>query len=169
MEEKIKNLAGEYKKTQQKVSLRRENWLEKIESKLYNYLKEYSDKLDLDWHVDTNSFRNNHHAVYLSFPPKPSGISGKNINGDQVSAKHYIKEPNYLCYSQTINGKIYVWIHFSFVKEIQAKPNHKKLGYIEPKEIKKDLIKRHVEEFLKEIIEYEKQEDKNPIGFKSNM
>lgn len=165
MDEKFKNLTAEYKEIQEKIPHRREKWAKETESNIFEYLKKYQKELDLDWYVDINSFQNNHHAVYLSFKSKASGIGTRNRTGERISIKNYIKEPNYLCYSQSVNGKIYIWIRYSYIKDIQPQPTHKKLAYIEPNEIKKDLVDNHVEKFLKEAIEHEKEADKEPIGF----
>lgn len=158
----VEELAKEFKELTSLVGKRRQDWNDKIESQIEDKLSYYVDNLDLDLYVDINNFEKNRHAVYLSFKAKPSGISVVIL---PRSFKAYVSEPNYLCYSQSVNGKILVWIHFSYVKEIESQPEPFVIGYYEPIDVVDDLIESHVKQFLEKIIQHEKEIEKNPIGF----
>ena len=76
-----------------------------------------------------------------------------------------VKKGGYISYSQTANGKISVFIHFPYIEDIYGNPDHiLEIGLHSPEEISKELIFIHVEQFLEEIIKWEKEE-KKLIGF----
>ena len=77
------------------------------------------------------------------------------------------KYGGYLCFAQSYNGNIYVFIIYPYVEEYVGQMENKLLATHEPIEFTTDLIIGYFEKFINEMVEWEIQ-DRNPIGFKLN-
>jgi len=161
--DKIKLLAEDLTNELETIQERRETWAKQIKQRIQKNLEDIKTSTDLDWYVGINDIQENHESVFLSFPDKHSGILESNSEGKPHTS--LAKKPGYLCYSQTYNGKITVWLKYPQVEKIQPEREPKMIESIEPNEIVSDKFIQHVEMFLQEMISYEQDEEQVKIGF----
>jgi hypothetical protein len=158
---RIRERANLYIESQQAIEKRRKDWVEHTKPLLLENLKILEKEVALDWSVGTFEHKVNLQSIYLTFPNKESGIPMLKEKGE---AQH-IKFGGYLCYSQSSNGKVHVWISYPTIEQIKDMEEIKVLGEYDPEAISQEMIVEDVEQFLLEMVRWENYH-KEAIGFK---
>ena len=161
--ETIGKLTEEYKQVLAKVQERRKCWHELSKPFLKQFLNELAEQYKLNWKPGANESMQGLEAMYLVFDHEPSGI----VEQSPFSVIQKMKVGGFLSFSQTRNGQIVVWISFPFIDGMEEKPKIQTVETIEPEEITIESVKRYVEKFLEEMIQWE-NDAREEIGFRSH-
>jgi hypothetical protein len=120
--------------------------------------------------IDLKDDIENLEAVTLSLGTEVSGIAER-IPGSK-SKRPFIKSKGSLIFQQLFNGKLMMMIMYPHIEGYGQPKPPKTLEILRPEEVKEAFIVRYVEEFIKEIIEWEDFDDDvpekmgmTPIGF----
>ena len=158
---RIKDRASLYNEALHAIEKRRETWQKTTKKRICDTLEEMKGAVDMGWTVGTYEHKKNLESIYITFPNKQSGIPMLKEEGES----EHIKFGGYLCYTQSSNGKVHVWINFPTIEKIKDQEERKVLGEYDPSDIAEDMIVGDVEQFLVEMVKWENYH-KEPIGFK---
>lgn len=145
----------------------RKDWDEELKSFILNELKKLTNEVNLDCKIDVKDQIRNLETIVLSLGVSKSGIAEK-IDDD--THKAMIKSNGALIYQQLFNGKVQVMIAYPHIEGYGQPAPPKIIAIYRPNEIKEPFIVRHLEDFLKEITNWEDFDDDDPptskpIGF----
>ena len=147
----------------------RKVWKESLKQKILDLLQQMITETTLEAKIEEKDTVENLEGIVLSLGQTRSGIFEK-INPDVQ--KHLIKHKGSLVYQQLFNGKIVVLITYPMIEDYGDPRQPMTIGIYRPEELKPPFILRHMEEFLKEITNWEDYDDDEPsqkIGFNINM
>ncbi|MEO1438261.1 MAG: hypothetical protein AAFV80_22155, partial [Bacteroidota bacterium] len=108
-------------------------------------------------------------AVVLSLGDIKSGMS-KKVNNS--ISRDLIKHNGSLIYQQLFNGKVIVLINYPAIENYGQPRPPKTIGIYRPEEIQPPFFIRHLEEFMREVTNWEDYDDDEPhkkIGFNLNF
>jgi hypothetical protein len=164
--DRIKLAAGELRQIYREIDTNREIWHNKVkktvkktfksvikESKLHLLIRKYDEVRNLE-------------SIQLTFGILNSGllIEPSKMRSTELSMV-LLKRGGLLAYSLLASGKVSVVIQYPYIEDVMGSPqNIKEIGTYSPAEITEELILEHVENFIQEIIKWEKEE-KKLIGF----
>ena len=86
--------------------------------------------------------------------------------------RHLIKNNGSLVYQQLFNGKVVVVINYPYIETYGQPHPPKTIAIYRPEELKEPYFVRHMEEFVKEVTNWEDYDDDEPnqrIGFQMNF
>ncbi len=163
----LQNKVDLYKQVLQNALEYRKVWEEKLKGFILMRLEEITKGVGLDSKIELKDQIRNMETIVLSLGASESGISEK-IN--DVTEKAMIKNHGSLIYQQLFNGKVQVMILYPQIEGFGAGQPPKMIGIYRPNEIKEPFIIRHLEEFLREVTNWEDFDDDDPstytpIGF----
>jgi len=166
--EKLIKLSDELKSIYSEIEQNRKIWDQNLKPLIIKTFKYVQKKIDLKLKIREINEIKNLEAVRLTFGFLNSGLFVEKKNKKQkIPPMVLIKKGGYLSYSQIANGKISVFIHYPYIEGIYGDPdNILEIGIFTAGELTKDGILEHVEQFLEEIVKWEKEE-KKLIGFHS--
>ena len=140
-----------------------------ITDKLDNIIKETK----LPAYIDIKDEIENLEVIGMSLGTEISGIAEK-LPGNKTK-RPFIKSNGSLIFQQLFNGKVLIMIMYPYIEGYGQPKPPKTLEILRPHEMKDAFIIRYVEEFLKEVIEWEDFDDDvpekmgmSPIGFGVN-
>lgn len=158
----ITAVSSKYDKALTKIKERREFWRNTTREMIFTVLNNIKDTSKLkDLFTQKVIDCENLEAVNIGFNQTSSGIALKEGSNISVATKY----GGYLCFAQSYNGNIYVFVLYPYIEEYVGQIENKLLATHEPNEFNVDLIIGYFEKFINEMIEWEVQ-DRNPIGFK---
>lgn len=157
----LKRKVALYKEILVNTRTYREIWKSELRDMIVARLTELIKGAELEGEVEIKSTVENLEAVVLSLGEAKSGI-WENVN--ETIKRHLIKHNGSLIYQQLFNGKIIVMINFPFIEGYGEPAPPKTIAIYRPEEIKSPFILRHVEDFVKEITNWEDYDDDEPTG-----
>jgi len=144
-------------------------WQESLKDFIIERLNSILGETGLKAEVEVKDNVKNLESIMLTLGRQKSGI-GERISDD--TTRPLIKHNGILIYQQLFNGKIEVMIVYPFIEGYNKPYPPKMVAIYRPEEIQAPFIIRHVETFLREIINWEDFDDDNthhkptqPIGF----
>jgi hypothetical protein len=143
----------------------RERWTSQLKSLIISELENMMKVSGLEGKIETSDKVQNLEYIILSLGSEESGIS-EIIN--EKTDKPLIKNNGSLIYQQLYNGKIQVMISYPYIEGFGEPRPPKVLAIYRPEEIKPPFLVRHMEEFIKEITQWEDYDDDDQptkIGF----
>lgn len=158
-----------YKEVLNNTENYRQEWKTHLRDTIINTLTEIVTATGLDATVMTKLEIDNLEAVILSLGDMGSGLT------QQIGSKltrELIKNNGALIYQQLFNGKIIVLIQYPMIENYGEPRPPKTVAIYRPEELKEPFFVRHVEDFIKEITDWEDYDDDEPnkkIGFKMNF
>lgn len=158
-----------YNEILQNTRAYRQEWKDDLKGMIQNTLQEIIDKTELDAEINLKEHLENLEAIELSLGHVKSGLY-EEIN--TTVKKHLIKHNGSLIYQQLFNGKVIVLIYFPSIEGYGQPRPPKTIAIYRPEEIKPAFILRHMEEFIKDVSDWEDYDDDEPskkIGFKLNF
>lgn len=170
--ENISNLKSKVKNYQtvlQNTTDYRVAWNKQLKEEILNRLKELVEATGLDANIEVKDQMENLEAIVLSLGEVKSGLSQK-INAEVQ--RHLIKHNGSLIYQQLFNGKVIVLINYPQIEGYAQPRPPKTIAIYRPEEIKPPFILRHMEDFMKEVTNWEDYDDDEPtqrIGFNMNF
>ncbi|MEO1715180.1 MAG: hypothetical protein AAFU60_17770, partial [Bacteroidota bacterium] len=132
-------------------------------------LEQLSKATELEAEVSTKCDLENLEAVVLSLGDIKSGMS-KKVNNS--ISRDLIKHNGSLIYQQLFNGKVIVLINYPAIENYGQPRPPKTIGIYRPEEIQPPFFIRHLEEFMREVTNWEDYDDDEPhkkIGFNLNF
>jgi hypothetical protein len=159
-------LSEELKAIYSVIESNRVNWDQHLKPLILKTFKYIKKKIDLNLKIQEIKEIKNLEAIRLTFGYLNSGLFVEQKKHKQeIPPMVLIKKGGYLSYSQIANGKISVFVHYPYIEDIYGEPDRiLEVGIFSPEEINQDMILGHVEQFLDEIVKWEKEE-KKLIGF----
>ncbi len=165
----LKKKVEAYKSVLESSATYRKEWNEGFKDSLVEQLKNAVQSCGLEASVEVKGDIKNLEAVVLDLGKTYSGI----YEDLEDNMKHQLVRTNgTLVYQQLFNGKILVIILYPAIEGVSEPTQPKQVAIYRPEEIKPPFIIRHLEEFIKEITNWEDYDDDDPtihkIGFNVN-
>lgn len=161
---------SQYKTIVENTKNYRKDWDEQLRKMIMDTLEYINKESNLGASVELQDGIENLEVILFSLGQEMSGIAEKLNNSN--TTRPMIKHNGQLVYQQVFNGKIMVMIAYPFIEGYGQPKPPKMVEILRPEEFKEPFILRHVEEFLKEVVEWEDYDDDiqdkmgiNPIGF----
>jgi hypothetical protein len=164
--DRIKILSGQLKNVYKEIDTHRELWHKSVRKMVEKTFQLAIKKSRLHLHICIYDEVINLESIQLTFGMMNSGllIEPKKKKSAAPSMA-LLKRGGLLAYSLIASGKISVAIQYPYIEDIYGSPqNIRELGTFSPAEITHDMIIEHVEDFLEEMLKWEKEE-KKLIGF----
>ncbi len=167
----LKRKVAQYKEILGNTRTYREVWKSELRDTILNRLKELTEEAGLEATVEVKSTVENLEAIVLSLGEVKSGI-WENVNDD--IKRHLIKHNGSLIYQQLFNGKVIVLINLPVIEGYGQPTPPKTIAIYRPEEIKPPFMLRHLEEFIKDVTNWEDFDDDEPqshqqIGYRLNF
>ena len=165
----LKKRAAAYREVLHNTTAYRQDWKVELRQTIFDQLRELVKEAELDATVEVKEGVENLEAVVLDLGQSKSGISEK-VN-DELH-RPLIKHHGALVYQQLFNGKVIVLINYPVIEGYGQPRPPKNVAIYRPEELKPPFFIRHLEEFLKEVTNWEDYDDDEPqksIGFNLNF
>lgn len=169
----LKRKVQDYKEKLENTKNYRLAWKNGLCDTIKNELQRMLDETDLEGTIEIKEDVENLQAIVLSLGQEKSGIFEK-VN-EHVN-RPLIKHNGSLVYQQLFNGKVMAMIMFPVIEGYGQPQPPKNIAIYRPEEIKPPFLIRHMEEFVREIAEWEDfdDDDKGPssqqqIGYSLNF
>lgn len=166
----IEGKVEKYKSILSNTQSYRKDWNDSLKAMVSKTLNEIIKKTDLAAYVEVKDDIENLEVINLSLGTEVSGIAEK-LPGNKVK-RPFIKSNGSLIFQQLFNGKVMIMILYPYIEGYGQPKPPKTVEILRPEELKPEFILRYVEQFLKEVIEWEDFDDDvpekmgmNPIGF----
>lgn len=144
----------------------RERWTSYLKAMIMDELNKMLEVTGLSGKVETSDKVRHLEYVMLSMGSEESGIS--EIISDKVD-KPLIKHNGSLIYQQLFNGKVQVMIAYPFIEGFGEPRQPRLVAIYRPEELKTPFLIRHMEDFIRELTQWEDLDDDdqqaNKIGF----
>ena len=162
----LKNKVKKYHEIRQNTQDYRTIWHSELKDRLVKLLTDTCEEVGLDAAVETRDQVKNLEAVVLSLGKVHSGIY-EDLENEMK--RQFVRVNGMLVYQQLFNGKIIVMIVNPMIEGVGEPQPSKMIAIYRPEELQTPFIIRHLEEFLRDITEWEDYDDdeKQPqkIGF----
>ena len=144
----------------------REEWHAHLRNDLISQLETACEEAKLDASIEVRDQLKNLEAVILSLGKVHSGIY-EDLEEDMK--RQFVRLNGSLVYQQLFNGKVIVMIVYPFIEGLGEPRPSRMIAIYRPEELKPPFIIRHLEEFIKEMAEWEDYDDddkqSHKIGF----
>ena len=144
----------------------RERWSTFLKQQIVDELENMLKVTKLEGKIEVQDKVRHLEFILLSLGSEESGIS--EIINDKTD-KPLIKHNGSLVYQQLFNGKIQVMIGYPYIEGFGEPRAPKVIAIYRPEEIKTPFLIRHMEDFIKEITQWEDYDDDDQpaarIGF----
>ena len=147
----------------------RKEWKSHLRNDIINILETIVRETGLEATVTTKLEIDNLEAIILSLGDMGSGLTQQ--VGSQLT-RELVKHNGTLIFQQLFNGKVIVLIQYPMIENYGEPRPPKTIAIYRPEELKEPFFVRHVEDFIKEITDWEDYDDDEPnkkIGFKMNF
>ncbi len=162
----LKNKVNKYNEFRNNTADYRLTWTNELKDNLITLLTDTCKEVGLEATIEVKDQIKNLEAVVLSLGKVHSGIY-EELENDM--RRQFIRANGMLVYQQLFNGKIIVMIVFPVIEGVGEAQPSKMIAIYRPEELQTPFIIRHLEEFVRDIAEWEDYDDdeKQPqkIGF----
>ncbi len=162
----LKNKVKKYNEIQENTRAYRKAWDDSLKNSLIDLLTNTCAEIGLEATVEVRQQVKNLEAIILDLGKVHSGIYEELEN---EMKRQFVRANGMLVYQQLFNGKIIVMIMPPYIEGIGEPQPSKMIAIYRPEELQPPFIIRHLEEFLRDITEWEDYDDdeKQPqkIGF----
>jgi len=165
----LKRKVNTYKEVLENTQNYRQQWHEHLKNHIIQTLVDVIKETGLEATVTTKGEIENLEAIVLSLGDMGSGLS-QHVGGQMK--RELVKHNGSLIYQQLFNGKVIVLIQYPMIENYGEPRPPKTIAIYRPEELKEPFFIRHVEDFIKEITDWEDYDDDEPnkrIGFKMNF
>lgn len=149
----------------------RQDWKESLKPMIIKTLEIVINETQLSADIVIKNQVENLEAVVLDLGRTHSGMQEK-IEDTDIK-KTIIKTQGAVIYQQLFNGKIMVMFVYPYIDGYGEPRPPKNLEILRPHELKQEYIIRHMEEFVKEVTQWEDYDDdapaKSSIGFGNSI
>lgn len=169
----LNNRVDDYKIILENTKNFRQDWKESLKPMIIDTLGQVVKKTNLIADVVVKDQVENLEAIVLDLGRVHSGMKEKVEDTD--IKKTIIKTQGAVVYQQLFNGKVMVMFVYPYIDGYGEPRPPRNLEILRPHELKQEYIIKHMEEFVKEITQWEDYDDDvpaksaigfaNPIGF----
>jgi len=159
LEERI----NDYKNSIKTVVEKKIYWKTHTRNLLLNTLNNIVKQYDIGWRVQALSWINTNEAINITFDSFPPDLIEKT---NQIPAHQFI-QGGALVFSQSYSGDVNIFILFPIpdINSVVNPNTEADLAIYEPQKLTEKVIVEKVDEFLKQLIEWEVPNLKNKVGF----
>ena len=154
----------DYKNSIETVVAKKTKWDEHSKPMLLKTLNSIVAKYAIGWKVQELNWIHNSEAVNISFEAFPEELMDCT---NRVPTFQFIPG-GALVFSQTYSGDIYVFVLFPEIDGAPSENNMVEFGMINPSEITEKIIIEKVDEFLKEMIQWEVPNKRTKVGYSNS-
>lgn len=140
-------------------------WKTKTRGLLLKILNDIVKQYDIGWRVQELSWINTNEAVNITFDSFPPELIEKT---NQIPSYQFI-QGGALVFTQSYSGDVNIFTLFPIPENMIDTTNDSDLAIYEPQNINEKLIIEKVDEFLKQMINWEVPALKNKVGFRTNQ
>ena len=165
----LKRKVTTYKEVLSNTQSYRKQWPSHLKNDIIEILEAIIKETALEATVTVKGEIENLEAIILSLGDMESGLSQQ--VGEEIK-RELVKHNGSLIYQQLFNGKIIVIIQYPMIENYGEPRPPKTIAIYRPEELKEPFFVRHVEDFIKEITDWEDYDDDEPtkkIGYKMNF
>jgi len=166
----IKGKVDQYNSILTNTTKYRKKWNSSLKKMIKKNLTDIIKQTKLPAFIDIKDEIENLEVIAMSLGTEISGIAEK--VGNNQTKRPYIKSNGSLIFQQLFNGKIMIMIMYPFIEGYGQPKPLKTLEILRPHEMTEAFLIRYVEEFMREVIEWEDFDDDlpekmgmTPIGF----
>ena len=140
-------------------------WNNRTKQLLLKTLGKIVGSYDIGWRVQELSWINYNEAVNITFDSFPPSL----IQKTNLIPSYQFIQGGALVFSQSYSGDVYVFIVFPQPDNMTLDPSTMEFGMFQPQDINEKMIIEKVDEFLKEMINWEVPELKrSKVGFQNS-
>ncbi len=161
--EHLQERIEDYKASIETVVEKKMLWKTKVKPLLVKTFQNITSKYPIGWQVQELAWVNSNEAINITFKSFPQELIECT---NQIPTYQFILGGT-LVFSESYSGDIYVFILFPDVQQIPLENKSKDLGIFNPKEITQRLIIEKVDEFLREMINWDLPTHRNSVGFQN--
>lgn len=161
--EHLEEHINDYKKSIETVIQKKIFWNENTKNLLLNTLNEITNKYPIGWTVQELNWMQSNKAINITFYSFPVELMTQT---NKLPSYQFIQGGS-LVFTQSYNGDVQVILLFPIVENTSPENSFIELGIYDPKDINEKLIIEKVDEFLKEMIQWEVPNIKNKLGFQN--
>lgn len=168
----IKSKVEKYNSILSNTTNYRKAW-KKLSDMIKSNLNDIIKETNLNAYIEHKDDIENLEVITLSLGTEVSGIAEK-LPGNKTK-RPFIKSNGALIFQQLFNGKIMTMIMYPYIEGYGQPKPPRTVEIVRPEELTQGFIFRYVEEFMKEMIEWEDFDDDipekmgmTPIGFGAN-
>lgn len=136
-------------------------WKTKTRVLLLEILNNVVERYDIGWRVQELNWINSNEAINITFDSFPPEL----IDKTNIIPSFQFIQGGALVFSQSYSGDVYVLILLPVVENIMDATNTIDLGMYTPEAINEKLIIEKVDDFLKEMINWDVPAIKKKVGF----
>lgn len=159
--EHLEERIDEYKNSIKTVVEKKICWETKTKKLLITVLNAIVAEYNIGWHVQELNWINTNEAVNITFDSFPAELIE---NTNKIPSYQFIKGGS-LVFSQSYNGDVNVFILYPLVENLRDNSDDTELETYAPETINEKLIVEKVDDFLKQMINWEVPSIKNKVGF----
>lgn len=162
--EHLEERVSDYKASIETVIAKKTHWSKKAKPLIVKTLKEIANSYTIGWKVQELNWIYNNEAINISFESFPLELMECT---NQIPTYQFIPG-GALVFSQTYSGDVYIFISFPELDHVPNENNLLELGSISPLELTEKVIIENVDEFLKEMIQWELPNTRKKVGFSNS-
>ena len=151
----------DYKASIETVVSKKIKWSEHAKPLLLKTLKTIAEIHAIGWKVQELNWIHNSEAINISFESFPEEL----MDCTNLIPTFQFIPGGALVFSQTYNGDVYVFVLFPEIDGMPIENNMIEFGLMAPSEISEKIIIEKVDEFLKEMIQWEVPNKKAKMGY----
>ncbi len=159
--EHLEERTNDYKASIKKVVEKKTLWNDTVKPLLLKTLKTIVSKYEIGWKVQELSWIHNNEAVNITFDSFPKDL----IDCTNRIPSYQFLYGGTLVFSQTYSGDINIFVIFPQVNSISSEDNSIDFGMLSPANISEKIINEKVDEFLKEMINWELPNKRSKVGY----
>lgn len=161
--EHLEERVNDYKKSIEIVIQKKIFWKQKTRTILLETLNNIVTQYNIGWQVQELNWIQSNEAINITFDSFPPELMEKT----NLIASYQFIQGGSLVFSQSYSGDIHVIILFPIVEDTSIENSSIELGIFKPEEITEKFIIERVDEFLKQMIQWEVPNLKTKLGFQS--
>lgn len=159
--EHLEERVNDYKDSIKTVVEKKICWQTQTKTILIATLNTIVKNYAIGWRVQELNWINTNEAVNITFESFPPDLIEST---NKIPSYQFIKGGS-LIFSQSYNGDVHIFILFPLVENALDNSNETEIETYAPETINEKLIIEKVDEFLKEMINWEVPSLKNKVGF----
>lgn len=136
-------------------------WKTKASGLILKTLNNVVNTYDIGWRVQELNWINSNEAINITFDSFPPEL----IEKTNIIPSFQFIQGGALVFSQSYSGDVYVLILLPIIENIMDATNTIELGMYTPEAINEKLIVEKVDDFLKEMINWDVPSIKKKVGF----
>lgn len=161
--EHLEERINDYRASIERVVEKKNLWTKTTKPLLLKVLQQAIEIYNIGWRVQELNWIHNNEAINITFDSFPPELIERT---NQIPTFQFY-QGGALIFSQTYNGDVYVFIAFPVLQNSPTENNMIEIGFFSPKKITEKFIVEKIDEFLKEMINWELPMNKHKIGYQS--